>query len=135
MANYIALMRKSAESDYSVDFPDFPGCITAGKDLDEARRFAEEALTGHIELLVEEGEIVPEPSSLETIMADPENRAAVVMVVTVPPIKGKTVRVNVTIDEATMNVIDRYVTNHGTNRSAFLADAALKVIRSEKPIG
>lgn len=129
MANYIALMRKSAESDYSVDFPDFPGCITAGQDLDEARRFAEEALTGHIEVLVEEGEIIPEPSSLETIMADPENRDAVVLVVSVPPIKGKTVRVNFTIDEATLNLIDRYVTSHGTNRSSFLADAALQFMK------
>lgn len=53
------------------------------------------------------------------------------LVVSLPPIKGRTVRVNFTVDEATLNVIDRYVTSHGTNRSSFLAEAALRLIRSE----
>ena len=35
--NYIALIHKDARSDYGVSFPDFPGCITAGKTLDEAK--------------------------------------------------------------------------------------------------
>ena len=33
MASYIALLRKDKDSDFGVDFPDFPGCITAGKDM------------------------------------------------------------------------------------------------------
>jgi predicted RNase H-like HicB family nuclease len=49
MASYIALLRKERKSDYSVDFPDFPGCITAGKTLEEARTMAAEALVLHIE--------------------------------------------------------------------------------------
>ncbi|MBL0942631.1 MAG: type II toxin-antitoxin system HicB family antitoxin, partial [Alphaproteobacteria bacterium] len=35
--NYIALIHKDKNSDFGVSFPDFPGCITAGKTLDEAR--------------------------------------------------------------------------------------------------
>ena len=56
MANeYIALIRKEADSDFGVSFPDFPGCVTAGKDLDEANAFAREALALHIEGLIEDG--------------------------------------------------------------------------------
>ena len=71
--NYIALIHKDAHSDYGVSFPDFPGCITAGKTLDQAKDMAEEALKGHVDLMKETGEIIPMPSSLESIMRN-ENR-------------------------------------------------------------
>ena len=35
---YIAYLHKDKGSDYGVSFPDFPGCITAGKTLEEARK-------------------------------------------------------------------------------------------------
>jgi predicted RNase H-like HicB family nuclease len=44
MTTYIGLLRKEKCSDYGVDFPDFPGCITAGRTHDEACRMAAEAL-------------------------------------------------------------------------------------------
>ncbi|MGH6858246.1 MAG: type II toxin-antitoxin system HicB family antitoxin, partial [Methylocella sp.] len=56
MRQYVGLIHKEAESHYSVSFPDFPGCITAGRDLDEARAMAEEALAFHVEGLAEDGE-------------------------------------------------------------------------------
>jgi len=43
MRHYIALIHKDADSDYGVSFPDLPGVITAGSDLDEARAMAAEA--------------------------------------------------------------------------------------------
>ncbi len=48
MAAYIGLLRKDAGSDFGVDFPDFPGCVTAAKTLTEARRLAAEVLGLHI---------------------------------------------------------------------------------------
>jgi predicted RNase H-like HicB family nuclease len=84
MNSYIALIRKAADSDYSVDFPDVPGCVTAGKDLDEALAFAREALAGHLHLLAEGDDALPEASSLEEVMADPENRDALAALVTTP---------------------------------------------------
>ena len=49
MANYIAIVHKEPKSDFGVSFPDFPGCITAGNNIDEAKDMAEEALTLHIQ--------------------------------------------------------------------------------------
>jgi predicted RNase H-like HicB family nuclease len=40
LTTYIALLRKDPDSDFSVDFPDFPGCITAGSTLEETRLMA-----------------------------------------------------------------------------------------------
>lgn len=77
MRPYIALIHKDAGSDYGVSFPDLPGCITAAATLDEARAMAAEALALHLEGMAEDGEAVPEPSSLEAIMADHMNRDGV----------------------------------------------------------
>ena len=124
MANhYLALIRKNADSDFSVDFPDLPGCVTAGRDLDEALAFAREALAGHISVLTDDGEAVPAPSSLETIMADPDNAdAAVVTLVPAPARRGRAVRLNITLDEALLSRIDEEAGSYG--RSRFLAEAA-----------
>ena len=81
MPAYIALVSKEPDSDYGVEFPDFPGCITAGKDLEEARAFAEEALRFHIEGMLEDGESLPRPSRFEEIMSDPANRGTVALLV------------------------------------------------------
>jgi predicted RNase H-like HicB family nuclease len=122
MNTYVALIRKASDSDYSVDFPDVPGCVTAGRDLDEALAFAREALAGHLQLLAEDGEALPEASSLEAVMADPENRDAVAALVPAPMIRGKAVRVNVMIDEYLLKSIDKLAGDRG--RSEFLAEAA-----------
>jgi predicted RNase H-like HicB family nuclease len=126
--NYIGLIHKDRNSDYGVSFPDFPGVITAGKDLDEARAMAEEALALHIEGLVEDGEAIPEPSALEEIMVDPDNQSGVAILVTVAA--SATRRVNITMSEEVLAQIDRYAREHGLSRSGFLVQAAKKVIES-----
>jgi predicted RNase H-like HicB family nuclease len=128
MRQYIALIHKEAESDFGVSFPDLPGVISAGSTLDEARDMATEALALHLEGLAEDGEAIPEPSSLEEIMEIAENRGAVAVLVAAPTIDVKTVRINVTIAADTLEEIDRYAESHGYTRSGFLAQAAKKVI-------
>ena len=97
MRHYIALIHKEEGSDYGVSFPDLPGAITAGSTLDEARQMAAEALALHLEGIAEDGEALPEPSSLEEIMAIAENKGAVAVLVEAPAAEVKTVRVNVTM--------------------------------------
>lgn len=126
MSGYIALIRKEDDSDYGVDFPDFPGGVTAGKDLDDARRLAQELLGYLIEQAVNEEEELPEPSSLETIMTDPDNREAVAVLIDRPALKDRAVRVNITIRESLLNKIDSV----SSNRSAFLSRAAEKELNS-----
>jgi len=124
MTSYFGLIRKDTDSDFGVDFPDFPGCISAGTTLDEARRMAQEALELHVGGMIEDGEALPVGSSLETIMADPENADAVAFVVTVPDAADRTVRVNITLPERLLRRIDE----RAKNLSAFLARAAEKAL-------
>jgi predicted RNase H-like HicB family nuclease len=66
---YIALVHKDPDSDFGVSFPDFPGLVTAGRTLEEAKAMAEEALALHIAGMEEDGEDIPEPLSLDDLMA------------------------------------------------------------------
>jgi predicted RNase H-like HicB family nuclease len=124
MTSYIGLIRRDADSDFGVDFPDFPGCVSAGATLDEARRLAQEVLELHVGDLIEDGEKLPAPSSLEAVMADPENADAVAFPVSLPETPDRTVRVNITLPERLLRRIDE----RAKNRSAFLARAAQKAL-------
>lgn len=128
MRSYIGLIHKDADSDYGVSFPDFPGVITAGTSLDDARAMAGEALALHIEGLTEDGEAVPEPSTLEKVMADPDNKAGVAILVSVKTEQPKSIRVNVTLPEDVLEQIDKYAEAHGLSRSGLLTQAAKKLI-------
>jgi predicted RNase H-like HicB family nuclease len=81
MKTYIATVHKDSDSDYGVQFYDFPGCITAGSSIEEAGIMATEALTGHIELMSEDGDLIPDPTPLETIISDPDHQEAIAFLV------------------------------------------------------
>lgn len=70
--NYIVVIHKDPNSDFGVSFPDFPGCITAGRSLEEAKVMAVEALEGHIAEMRAAGESVPAPASLDAVLANPD---------------------------------------------------------------
>jgi predicted RNase H-like HicB family nuclease len=128
MRHYIALIHKDADSDFGVSFPDLPGVVSAGVDLDEARRMAAEALALHLEGMAAEGEPLPEPSNLEAIMADLENREGVAVLIPVAEGPAKAVRVNITLPEDVLGEIDAYAERHGLTRSGFLARAAQRAM-------
>ena len=84
MRHYIGIVHKDPTSDFGVSFPDFPGCVSAGETLAEAAALAREALLAHIELMMEVGEPIPEPMTLETALADPDCRDGVPILVPLP---------------------------------------------------
>jgi len=130
MRQYIGLIHKEADSDFGVSFPDFPGVATAGTSLDDARAMAEEALALHVEGLTEDGEPIPEPSTLDEVMADPDNKDGVAILVGVKTEAPKCIRVNVTLPEDILDRIDRYADKEGLTRSAFLARAAKRALEA-----
>ena len=65
MARYIypAVFHANDDGSYTVIFPDLPGCITEGKDLENALSMAQDALYAWMEYTVENGVSVPAASS------------------------------------------------------------------------
>jgi predicted RNase H-like HicB family nuclease len=128
MASYIAVVHKDPKSDYGVSFPDFPGCVTAGNTIDDAKDMAQQALPFHIKGMFRDGETIPKPSSLEDIMADPDYAdATAFMVVHIPDVKPKTMRVNITVPEDALRQIDIMARKRGMSRSSFLVHTAQNV--------
>ncbi|MDP1832542.1 MAG: type II toxin-antitoxin system HicB family antitoxin [Geothrix sp.] len=129
MRHYLAFIHKDSHSDYTVTFPDFQGCLTAGGSLDEAKDMAREALPFHIQGLLEDGEAIPDPMKLESALeSDAMNRNAVAFLVDVP-YDEPTVRANITMPKGILDRVDRYAKAHGLSRSAFLAQAAQAAMR------
>ena len=58
---YMVVVEKGEEG-YGAYVPDLPGCIAAGETESEVRELIQETIVFHIEGLIEDGEVVPEPS-------------------------------------------------------------------------
>lgn len=121
---YIAYLHKDANSDYGVSFPDFPGCVTAGSTLEEARKMAAEALNFHIAGMREDHEPIPAPSTLDQLRNDPARKGAIAFLVT-PKAQNRTVRINLTLPERQLDEIDRRARAANLSRSAYMVRNAL----------
>jgi hypothetical protein len=85
----------------------------------------------HIDLSVEHGEAILEPSPLDRIAADPDvAEAARILVRAEPP--GRAVRVNITIQEDLLAAVDRYAARTGYSRSGLLAQAVRERMRRDR---
>lgn len=116
---YPAILEKEPTSAFGVTFPDFPGLVSAGDTAEAALVNAHEALAGHVALMVQGGDPLPESTPVEAVTADPDIRLVAITLVGVT-IPGKAKRVNVTLDEALLEEIDKVA----ENRSRFLSEAA-----------
>jgi predicted RNase H-like HicB family nuclease len=123
--DYIAIIHKEPDSDFGVSFPDFPGCISAGRTLDEAKDMAGEALHLCIEEMRAACEPIPTPAALDEVMRNPDFQDGVGFLVSIKePVK--TVRVNITLSAGELEEIDRLARARGLSRSAFLVERSLR---------
>ena len=128
MTQYIALLHKNGRKGYGVSFPDFPGCVSSGKTIEDALREAAEALALHVEGMREDGDKIPKPRTVEAIHEARQEwvdmKDAIVATVSLLPPQGKALRVQITMDERLLARIDAVT----KNRSAFLSQAALRIL-------
>ena len=124
MKQYIAFISIDGPA-FSVIFPDFPGCISAGKSFEEAVRMAHEALSGHVECMKDAKLPIPEPSTLSRIKRTwkdwkiwKNSEYTIVLIALIP--NHVTKRYTISMDSSLMARIDAI----SKNRSAFLARAA-----------
>jgi predicted RNase H-like HicB family nuclease len=76
MPHYVAVVEDTGpDKAIGIWFPDLPGCFSAGDDVDEALRNAEEALTLYAEAEAKEGRDLPPPRALSELKSDPSAAA------------------------------------------------------------
>jgi len=131
---YIAYLHKDPDSDFGVSFPDFPGCITAGRTLDEARRLAPEALALHIQGMKEDGEKIPKPSTLDDLASDSDREGAVAFLVSVESPEDRIVRINLTARESQIRKIDAAARKLRLTRSMYMVQSALGGLRKNSRV-
>lgn len=110
-----------------VYFPDIPGCVTVGDDEVNAVLMAKEALSLHLYGMEEDGEDIPQPSSVRDIQAKLEPHEFVAMIeVWMPPFRDKlyykAVKKTLTIPKW----LDDVAREHQVNYSHILQDALKK---------
>lgn len=117
----------------SVFFPDFPGLHPWHETMELAFQDAMDGLDLHLEGMADDGDDIPEPSSLEEARAVMEKRFAEIGVtpfeivwqlVPAPDLSEQQARVNVSFKRYTLDMIDRKAEAAGMTRSGFLAAAA-----------
>ena len=60
---YAIVIEKGPRS-YGAYVPDLPGCVAVGDSAEEVRKLISEAIQAHLEGMREDGDAIPEPSSL-----------------------------------------------------------------------
>jgi predicted RNase H-like HicB family nuclease len=68
---YTAVFEPAEEGGFVVSFPKFPGLVTQGETLVEARAAATDLLVGYLELLRERGRPLPKPDRHNARIREP----------------------------------------------------------------
>jgi predicted RNase H-like HicB family nuclease len=127
VAEYVVGLIHEDHGTFGISFPDFPGCVSGGRSVDEAMQRGAETLAFHVAGMIEDGDPLPVLRSLGDLLRDRDSREEMkgALAVAVPiELPGKAVRVNISIDERLLGAIDRVAQTSGESRSAFLARAA-----------
>ena len=129
---YPVVIHKDPESDYGVTVPDLPGCFGAGETLDAALQDVVEAIECHLEGMLLDGESIPSPKAIEDHQANPDFAEGIwaLVDVDITKLSGKTRRVNITLPERILNLMDKYANEHGETRSGLITQAAIEYIAS-----
>lgn len=130
--HYTALIHKDEGTAYGVIFPDVKGCYSASDDsIDDAIENAIQALALHIEGLIAHDMPVPKARTLEELKNDPEFiedvKDATVASIPLKMHMGKTMRVNITVDKSSLDLIDREAKTRRMTRSAYMVEASLNL--------
>lgn len=124
---FVVLLHKEPGSVYGVTVPDLPGCVSAGETADEALAEAVEAIALHVEGLEAEGHPAPAARTIEAILADPslDDERSGATLATVPLVRdrGRSVRVNISMESGLLEAVDSAARARGMTRSAFIAGA------------
>ncbi len=123
---------KKRNTAYGVIVPDIPGCFSAGDTLDEALHHVEDAIILQLEDILERGGEIPEASMPEEIIAtrqDDQDWACFGIDINLEHVSTKAKRINITMPEGVLNMVDEVAKKNHQNRSAFLTEAALDKIR------
>jgi len=120
MKHYYALFRKTSHA-IEVEFPDLPGCLTFGKDWDEAIENATDALAGW--LAHADAEFIKKPSTHKELENLPGTLIPIAIEDKVVKNYQELKRFNVIFPANVLQRVDKFRKAKGLKRSTFLLKA------------
>lgn len=123
----IAIETGTGTEAYGVVVPDLPGCFSAGDTLDEAMDNAKEAIELWLEVAIDDGMAIPEPSALADHQRKREFKGWTWALITVDlaSLSDKAERINITLPARVLRRIDQAAKEAGESRSGYIARRAL----------
>ncbi len=129
MAYAVALIHEEENRSYGVSFPDFPGCVSAASNLNDAIARAAVALAAHVKKLGDNSQALPVLRTLDDIRRTQELHEAIIAAVPVD-MPGKAVPVQITLNEHLLAALDRSARESGVTRSDKIAEAIRASLRA-----
>jgi predicted transcriptional regulator len=106
--------------------------VTTGETIEDAAEMAIEALAGHVGTMIEADEPVPEPAALNTPLpdwlADVASKVVPATVLVPVEIPSRSVRINISLDDALLARLDRAAAADNETRSGFIARAVRELL-------
>ncbi|MDH3527339.1 MAG: type II toxin-antitoxin system HicB family antitoxin [Gammaproteobacteria bacterium] len=132
--HYPVVIHKDKTSDYGVTVPDLPGCFSAGSTMEETLTNVVEAIECHLEGMLFDGDSIPEAQPIEVHQRDKAYAAGTWALVNVDLSKlaSKAKRINITLPERVLALVDEQARREGESRSGLLARAVLDYIGRNK---
>ena len=119
MANFIAIVKRDGDAGYTASFPDFPACAVEGPTIDFVIAKAREALSMHIECLLEANHRICIPTAADAI----ELGDALLLAAVDVPDDLRIAHVDLAIPALSLARIDAFAQRRGLTRSALLVEA------------
>ena len=125
---------KDEGSVYGVNVPNIKGVHSWGNTVEDALKNVREAITSHIETLLELGEQVDiAQTKIEVLQENPEHKGGIWALVELDldKLDSKPERINISLPRFILNKIDRYANARHESRSGLISRATLQLIESE----
>jgi len=119
MATFIAIVKRDGDAGYIASFPDFPSCAVAARTVEHVIAKAREALSLHIERLLEANQGISIPTAADAIA---RGDALLLTAIDVPD-DLRMAQIDLAIPALSLARIDSFARRHGLTRSALFVEA------------
>ncbi len=119
MGIFIAIVKRDGEVGYTASFPDFPSCAVAAPTVEHVIARAREALSLHIERLLEANHRICDPTAADAI----ERGDALLFAAVEVPDDLRIAHVDLAMPALSLARIDAFARRHGLTHAALFVEA------------
>jgi len=119
MATFIAIVKRDGDAGYTASFPDFPSCAVAAQTIDHVIARAKEALSLHIERLLEANHRICDPTAADVI----ERGDALLLAAVEVPDDLRIAHVDLAMPALSLARIDAFARRHGLTHATLFVEA------------